>query len=139
MSLGDIILAFSHYVPDLAERLQLPCQPTAVKEGCTDVQEMLHCTHVRAAEISDYAEVQLFLYVIMQMKLIDDGDFKNARDFSDFVYCRIGNCTSRLMDNIVAKAYYFMSIAYEKIGQHTSLDYRPKMFHAYKECCLHHN
>ena len=57
MSLGDIILAFSHYVPDLAERLQLPCQPTAVKEGCTDVQEMLHCTHVRAAEISDYAEV----------------------------------------------------------------------------------
>lgn len=73
------------------------------------------------------------------MKLIDDGDYKNARDFSDFVYCRIGNSNSRLMDNIIAKAYYFMSIAYEKNGQHTSLDYRPKMFHAYKECCLHHN
>jgi len=37
MSLGDIILAFSHYVPDLAERLELPAQATALKEGCADV------------------------------------------------------------------------------------------------------
>jgi len=77
---------------------------------------MLHCTHLRASEITEHAEAQLFLYVILQMKLIDDGDYQNAKDFSDFVYARVANSNSRLMDHVVAKAFYFMAVAYEKVG-----------------------
>lgn len=50
------------------------------------------------------------------MKLIDDGDYQNAKDFSDFVYARVANSNSRLMDHVVAKAFYFMAVAYEKVG-----------------------
>lgn len=39
------------------------------------------------------------------------------------------------MDQISAKAYYFMSIAYEKMNQLPQL--RPLMFEAYKSSCLH--
>ena len=39
------------------------------------------------------------------------------------------------MDSFTAKAIYFISIAYEKLGILTQL--RPLMFEAYKDCCLH--
>jgi hypothetical protein len=35
---------------------------------------------VRAEEITKHPETQLFLYVLLLMKLIDDGDLKNVRD-----------------------------------------------------------
>ena len=42
------------------------------------VEDKLHCTAARAAEISQVAECQIFLYVILLMKLIDDGDLRNV-------------------------------------------------------------
>ena len=33
---------------------------------------------MRAHEIMEYAETQLFLYNLLLMKLIDDGDYKNV-------------------------------------------------------------
>ena len=77
-SLADVILVFSHYLPDLFKRLSLPCQPTPLDEGQTDTQEKLHCTYLRAEEIIKRPECQVFLYVLLQIKLIDDGDVQNV-------------------------------------------------------------
>jgi hypothetical protein len=43
-----------------------------------NAEEKLHCTNKRAEEIMQHAECQLFVYVLLLMKLIDDGDIKNV-------------------------------------------------------------
>jgi len=50
------------------------------------------------------------------MKLIDDGDLKNAKEFGDFVLMRIRGVNQRTIDSFAAKAIYFISVAYEKQG-----------------------
>lgn len=50
------------------------------------------------------------------MKLIDDGDLRNAKEFGDFVLARIRGVNQRTIDSFAAKAIYFVSIAYEKLG-----------------------
>ena len=42
-------------------------------------------------ELSKPAEIQLYLYDLLLMKMIDDGDYKNAKEFGDFVYARLKN------------------------------------------------
>jgi len=84
-------------------------------------------------------ECQVFLYVMLQMKLLDDGDTQNAKDFSDFVYMRLQNSSSRMMDHLAAKSLYFMAIAYERRGLLAHPEFRPMLFNAYKDCCTHHN
>jgi len=71
------------------------------------------------------------------MKLIDDGDFNNAKEFGDFMMLRIRGVNKRTMDSLCAKAIYFISVAYEKKSLLVQL--RPAMFEAYKDCCLHSN
>ena len=132
--MSDTVLVIKFYLPDLYERLQLPCQPTAL-EASENVEDKLHCTSVRAAEISQVAECQMFLYVLLIMKLIDDGDLNNAKEFGDFVLVRIRGVTLRTIDSFAAKAIYFISVAYEKLGILTQI--RPLIFEAYKNCCLH--
>ena len=132
--MSDCVLVIKYYLPDLHRRLQLPCQPTELKDGET-LEEKLHCTTERAGEISQMAECQIFLYVLLLMKLIDDGDLRNAKEFGDFVLQRMRGVTLRTIDSFAAKAIYFISIAYEKQGLLTQL--RPFMFEAYKDCCLH--
>ena len=77
----------------------------------------------------------MFLYVLLIMKLIDDGDLSNAKEFGDFVLVRIRGVTLRTIDAFAAKAIYFISVAYEKLGILTQI--RPLIFEAYKNCCLH--
>lgn len=84
-----------------------------------------------------YPECQLFVYVLLLMKLIDDGDFKNAKNFGDFIFLRLNNVSSKTLDHIAAKAIYFCAIAYEKIGQLASI--RPALFSYYKSSCLNHD
>lgn len=74
--LSDVVLILSHYLPDLFKRLQLPTHPTPITE---EVETKLHCTRVRVNEIMQYPETQLFLYDLLLMKLVDDGDLKNVR------------------------------------------------------------
>lgn len=50
---------------------------------------------------------------------------------------RIRGVNQRTMDSFNAKAIYFISVAYEKLGILTQI--RPMMFEAYKDCCLHQN
>ena len=71
------MLVIKFYLPDLYERLQLPCQPTAVQAD-EKIEDKLHCTQQRASEIQKVAECQIFLYVLLLMKLIDDGDLRNV-------------------------------------------------------------
>lgn len=63
-----------------------------------------------------HAEPQLFLYDLLLMKLIDDGDYKNAKEFGDFIFARLKNVNLRTLDHLGAKAMYFIAIAYEKMG-----------------------
>jgi len=81
-----------------------------------------------------YAETQLFLYDLLLMKLIDDGDLKNAKEFGDFVYMRLKNVSLRTLDHFAAKAVYLISVVYEKLKLLPQI--RPLMFEAYKSCCL---
>lgn len=68
------------------------------------------------------------------MKLIDDGDYKNAKEFGDFVYARLKNVNLRTLDHLGAKAMYFIAVANEKMGQLAQV--RPLMFDSYKTACL---
>lgn len=77
-SLSDVVLILSHFLPDLFRRLQLPVQPTPITE---DIDVKLHTTKARASEIVQYPETQLFIYDLLLMKLVDDGDLKNVRAF----------------------------------------------------------
>ena len=71
------MLVISHYLPDLHQRLALPCQATPLNNGET-AEDKLHCTSKRVEEIMKHAECQLFCYVLLLMKLLDDGDVKNV-------------------------------------------------------------
>ena len=114
-SLSDIVLVISYFLPDLFFRLQLPQQPTDVPEG-VELEAFLHCTQERQEELSKPAEIQLYLYDLLLMKLIDDGDYKNAKEFGDFVYARLKNVNLRTLDHLGAKAMYFIAVANEKMG-----------------------
>jgi hypothetical protein len=72
------VLVVLHYLPDLHQRLALPCHATPLATGETN-EVKLHCTSKRAEEIMQHAECQLFAYVLLLMKLVDDGDLKNVR------------------------------------------------------------
>lgn len=50
------------------------------------------------------------------MKLIDDGDYKNAKEFGDFVYLRLKNVSLRTLDHLGAKALYLIAVSYERLG-----------------------
>lgn len=71
------MLVVTHYLPDLHHRLALPCQATPLVAGET-MEGKLHCSTKRAEEIMQHAECQLFAYVLLLMKLIDDGDIQNV-------------------------------------------------------------
>lgn len=66
-----------HYLPDLFSRVAFPAQPTPLLAG-ENVETKLHCTASRTQEITKLPECQMFIYVLVLMKLIDDGDFKNV-------------------------------------------------------------
>jgi len=77
---------------------------------------MLHCSTERSEEIMSHPEGQLFLYDVLLMKLIDDGDYKNAKEFGDFIFARLKNVNLRTLDHLGAKAMYFIAVANEKMG-----------------------
>jgi hypothetical protein len=64
------------YLEDLAKKLSLPCPATQLGEQ--SAEDKLHCKKERAAEIMGHPETQLIVYVLLLMKLIDDGDLKNV-------------------------------------------------------------
>ena len=114
-SLSETVLVISYFLPDLYMRLQLPQDPIDPPEG-VDLETSLHTTQERQEELAKPAEVQLFLYNVLLMKLIDDGDYKNAKEFGDFVYARLKNVNLRTLDHLGAKAMYFIAVANEKMG-----------------------
>lgn len=71
------------------------------------------------------------------MKLVDDGDYKSAKEFSDFVFLRLKNVGLRTLDHLIAKALYLIAVVYERNGLLPEV--RVKMFDAYKEACLRHD
>ena len=111
--LPDVVLALSFYLPDLFMRLQLPTQPTDVPKD-QKLEDFLHCTSSRAEEMLVHPETQLFLYDLLLMKLIDDGDYKTAKEFGDFIFARLKNVNLRTLDHLGAKAMYFIAVANEK-------------------------
>lgn len=86
--LSEILLALEFYLPDLFDRLMLPQQPADVPTGTTK-EDFLHCSKERAEEMMTRPETQLFLYDLVLMKLIDDGDNASAMDFGDFIFARL--------------------------------------------------
>ena len=74
------------------------------------------------------------MYDLLLMKLIDDGDYKNAKEFGDFVFARLKNVNLRTIDHLGAKAMYFIAVANEKMGQLPQV--RSLMFDSYKTACL---
>jgi len=84
-----------------------------------------------------FAETQLFLYNLLLMKLIDDGDLKNAKEFGDFIYTRLKNVSLRTLDHLQAKAMYLIAVVYERQGKLSEI--RPLIFEAYKSACLKHD
>lgn len=78
-NLSDSLLVLQFYMPDLFNRLKLAAQPTALETGVS-VEDHLHCSQARSETMMKIPETQLFIYVLVQMKLIDDGDFKNVSD-----------------------------------------------------------
>jgi hypothetical protein len=77
-NLSDSLLVLQHYNLDLFNRIKLAAHPTEI-EATETAETKLHCTHARTKEIMALPETQLFVYILVQVKLIDDGDFKNVR------------------------------------------------------------
>lgn len=94
----------------------------------------LHCTKARVVEIMQYPETQLYLYDLLLMKLVDDGDLKNAKEFGDFIYMRLKNVNLRTLDHLAAKAMYMIAVVYERQGNLAEI--RPFMFEVYRTCSL---
>lgn len=113
--LPDVVLVLSHYLPDLYNRIMLPTQPTYLPKD-VKIEDFLHMTEARCSEIMQYAETQLFIYNLLLMKLIDDGDYKSAKEFGDFVFARLKNVNLRTLDHLGAKSMYFIAVANEKLG-----------------------
>jgi len=76
---------------------------------------------------------------MLQMKLIDDGDLKNAKDFGEFVQKRLHKVSNKRLDPLAAKSVYFLSVAYERLGELASSELRQMLFASLKDCTLHHN
>ena len=131
--LPDAVLVLSFYLPDLYMRLMLPTQPTSLPKEIT-LEDFLHCTTQRQEEIMVHAEPQLFLYDLLLMKLIDDGDYRNAKEFGDFVFARLKNVNLRTLDHLGAKAMYLISVANEKLGKLPEV--RKLMFESFKQACI---
>lgn len=129
-SIGDVMLAFEFFLPELHRRVALGHASTKVE----NVEEKLNVTGDRAKIIMELPETQLFMYNLVLMKLIDAGDFKNAKDFGDFIYARIKDVNLRTMDHLGAKSMYFIGVVYEKLGKLHEV--RTIMMEAYKSCCL---
>ena len=108
-------------------------EPCAVPNGQTE-EDFLHCAKDRAAEIMTKPETQLFMYDLVLMKLIDDGDNASAKDFGDFIFARLNNVNLRTLDHLGAKAMYLISVAYEKMGELPNI--RTTMFDIHKTACL---
>ncbi len=51
------------------------------------------------------------------MKLIDEKWLNLAKDFVDFASMQLINETSRTMDNLISKIFYYKGLIYEKIGK----------------------
>jgi len=79
-------------------------------------------------------ETQLFLYDLVLMKLIDDGDNTNAKEFGDFIFARLSNVNLRTLDHLGAKAIYLIAVANEKMGELAQI--RATMFDLHKTACL---
>ena len=131
--LPDAVLVLSFYLPDLYMRLMLPTQPTSLPAD-TSLEDFLHCTTQRQEEIMMHAEPQLFLYDLLLMKLIDDGDYRNAKEFGDFIFARLKNVNLRTLDHLGAKAMYMISVANEKLGRLPQV--RQLMFESFKQACI---
>lgn len=131
--LSEILLALEFYLPDLFDRLMLPQQPADVPAGTTK-EDFLHCSKERAEEVMTRAETQLFLYDLVLMKLIDDGDNASAMDFGDFIFARLQNVNLRTLDHLGAKALYLIAVANEKMGKLPQI--RATMFECHKTACL---
>jgi len=82
-TLSDALLVLQYYLPDLFTRLKLAAQPSSLPDGVS-AEEHLHCTQQRREAIMRLPETQLFVYILLQVKLIDDGDFKNVRPHSSY-------------------------------------------------------
>ena len=68
------------------------------------------------------------------MKLIDDGDNTNAKEFGDFIFARLSNVNLRTLDHLGAKAIYLIAVANEKMGELAQI--RATMFDLHKTACL---
>lgn len=150
-SLPDVVLVLQFYLKDLAAKLNLLCPPAEVEPGMS-LEDKMHCKADRASEIMKLPEAQLFVYVLLLIKLYDDGDFNTvsplftkclilcfsqAKDFGDFICARLKGGNKKTLEQLGAKAVYFTSVVYEKLGCLTEL--RPLMFDLYKEFCLEVN
>ena len=94
----------------------------------------MHVTKERAEEMMTCPETQLFLYDLVLMKLIDDGDNTNAKEFGDFIFARLSNVNLRTLDHLGAKAIYLIAVANEKMGELAQI--RATMFDLHKTACL---
>lgn len=79
-------------------------------------------------------ETQLFMYDLVLMKLLDDGDNATAKDFGEFIFARLANVNLRTLDHLGAKAYYLISVASEKMNELSQV--RSTMFDLHKTACL---
>jgi 26S proteasome regulatory subunit N3 len=84
-----------------------------------------------------HAETQLFIYILLIAKLIDDGDLDNAKQFGEFIYLRLKDVGLRTLDHLVAKAMFLVALSFEKKGQLSEV--RSLMFDAYKSAVLRHD
>lgn len=82
-------------------------------------------------------EVEVFLFTLIITTLLRHELFVDAASSSTILCNRIRQFNRRSMDLFSSKAYFYLSLSYEKIHQLESI--RPILLALYRTACLHHD
>jgi 26S proteasome regulatory subunit N3 len=132
----DFILAAVSKIP-VSAPVESP-QPTS-PDGMEVVEDRPAAAPVvpnrSAADI--LPEVEVFLLTLVVTCLLRHDLNEDAAEFSSFLVSRIRSFNRRSLDVLSSKAYFYFSLAYEKINRLENI--RSTLLALYRTACLHHD
>mgnify|MGYP001575340684 CR=1 FL=1 len=105
---------FEYFLPHLAAKMNLPTYDQSLAP--TDFKAKFHTTSDKAQRLAESTEAKFYFYVLLAMKLVDEKRIDLAKDFIDFASMQLTNETSRTMDNLISKIYFYKGLIYERLN-----------------------
>ena len=148
-------LAVTNYVPSsiptynlmLQAITKLPIIPQATVEVSSDTKMEFEDTKVPKEQTAEpilanptslLPEVEVFLFTLIITTMLRYPNlYQDAADASTILIDRVRGFNSRSVDLFSSKAFFYFSLAYEKINKLGQI--RSTLLSLYRSACLHHN